>query len=174
MPRTISGRFFRGFVRCAYLTLSVGSCASVMNHAAEPLALRIYSVQDTVPLVRRGTDLAFLTFNAVVKNNDRRVLFVNGCMPPAQREIDHVWYTVFWVQCAYGGYIRVNPSDSTILYIRESGYNAPGFAPTLSPRLGAGRYRLVLDIGYGDESGEMVPNSPGSLSSEPFIVRDST
>jgi hypothetical protein len=140
MPRTISGRFFRGFVRCAYLTLSVGSCASVMHRTREPLALRIYSVRDTVPLVRQGADLAFLTFTAVVKNNVRRVLFVGGCMPPAQREIDHVWYTVFWSQCAgTGNYTRVNPGDSTILYIRERGYNAPGFRvePKSSPWAGA-------------------------------------
>jgi hypothetical protein len=175
MLATKSARLFRAFVRCAFLTLSVGSCASVTQPPAEPLASRIYSMQDTVPLVRRGAEFASLDFNAVVKNNDRRVLFVGGCMSPAQREIDHVWYTVFWSQCVgTGNYTRVNPGDSTILYIRERGYNYPGFENTLSPRLGPGRYRLLVEIGYGDESGEMVSNSPGSKISEPFVVRDST
>lgn len=161
------------FVEWGFLILTFCGCASTGPLAPDPIAVRIHALEDTVRLVR-GTNSASLDFNAVVKDNDRRVLLVDGCMPPAQRQIDSVWRTVFWSECALGDYIRVNPGDSTILNIHERGYNVAGFEMTLSPLLGSGRYRLLVTIGYADKLGNLVSDSPATIGSEPLVVRDST
>lgn len=146
----------------------IGGCAT---HTPS-LAVAIRPLQDTVALQRNREATSF-SVTAVVRNRDARVVYVSGCGPAAQREIDGTWTIVFSPVCVGPSSWTVTPGDSVIIPVTLYGFTTPKTLPRLDPRAGPGRYRLLFSIGLDDPF--LSPTSPPyaeQVVSSTFILRD--
>ena len=129
-------------------------------------------LEDTV-IMRRTAEGASFRVSGVVKNNSSEPAYLGGsCAPDAQREIDHVWQTIWYPVCVdSSGTRKILPGDSVLLPILIYGSSKPHEEPHLDPRMQPGRYRVRVGIGFlkhpqDDRPLLRIKTSPT------FIVRD--
>jgi hypothetical protein len=152
----------------AYL---VGAWAEGCASSQTPLSVSIRVVEDTV-LLRRHADGAFFGAQALVKNSGSLPVYVFGCGPSAERDIDGTWTTVFSPVCIHGTTWKVPPGDSTVVPVHFSDFTTLNMLPRLDPRAQPGRYRLVFGVTTADPSTGVTPPSSSvwRTASLPFIL----
>jgi hypothetical protein len=152
----------------SFAAFAIGGCAT---HRV-PLAVEVRALQDTVAF-QRNLEATFFSVTAVVQNRDARAVYVSGCGPAAQREIDGTWTTVFSPVCVGSSAWIVMPGDSVNIPVTLYGFTSANMLPKLDPRADSGRYRLVFFIGPTDPAvGATSPPSTQQVTSSPFILRD--
>jgi hypothetical protein len=110
--------------------------------------LNIRTAEDTVMLIRNRSGAAF-NVTVVVKNGSSDPLYLNECGTEAQREIEGRWYTVWSPVCLTSGPLTIIQSGDSVAYpLHASASASPTSFPRLDSRLTAGRYRLLLAVGF--------------------------
>lgn len=150
------------------------ACAS--GRQVPPFAIRV--VPDPVTLDESPQGAGFHA-SALVRNDAARPLYVRQlCGVYPQRQIEGRWVIVWTPVCmSTGGLVTVPPHDSTAIEVDVFGFRAPDWAPRLDPRLTAGRYRLLVALGYdpvGIMGGFTDEWTDDERSSLPFVIRDGT
>jgi hypothetical protein len=168
----------------AALTISAFSaCASARrSDQSEWNRVTIRVVEDSVSLARSSESISF-NVNAAVRNDLPRPVLLNLCGMSAQRDIDDVWYTVWTSSCFESLGFKLIPAGASIT-IPVSVYASvkPDRFPQADPRLTGGRYRLLLELVFAQDSGTpvgptMIPATDDFGSSRPstvFVVADPT
>lgn len=151
-----------------FVAAGAGGCAT---HRA-PLLVAIRVFEDTVAF-RQNSEETSLHVTAIVRNRDSRPVYVVGCFPSAERDIDGTWTTVFIPTCMGQSSWLVGSGDSTMIPITLYGFKTPNMMPKLDPRASPGRYRLIFPVGPTDPfMGPIPPSLIQLTASSPFIVRD--
>lgn len=151
-----------------WLTASAGDCPGTHS----PLSLRIRVVGDTVRL-RRFPEGVSLDANVIVRNRESHPVYIVGCWPSAERDIDGTWTEVFRPACLQGRTLELAPADSAFIPVSLQGFTATNMLPRLDPRAEPGRYRLVFWASAASpdpSTGIASPSSAKRVTSEPFIV----
>lgn len=153
------------------VALLVGAWADGCASSQVPLSVSIRVVEDTV-LLRRNADGAFFNAQALVKNWGSLPVYLFGCGPSAERDIDGAWTTVFSPACIQGTTWKVTPGDSTVFPVYLYGFTTLHMLPRLDPRAEPGRYRLVFRVTTTDPSTGVTPppSSVQRTASLPFIL----
>ncbi len=149
-------------------TVSDNSCA----HRDQLLSLSIRVDADTIRL-KRFPEGAALEARALVHNNESRPVYLVGCWPSAERDINGAWTQVFSPVCIDAVTRTLAPGDSTLIPIALYGFTATNMLPRLDPRAEPGRYRLVFWVTTAAPDPSTNLTSPGStrrIESAPFIV----
>src|SRR5665647_572960 len=144
MPKPISRAFMLGRNRISFfrtLLLVIGGVAACARYTA-PALVAIRVVGDTAVLKSNPQGASFQA-QAVVHNLGVRTIYVVGCGPSAEREINGEWTSVFSVACIGGPTLVAAPGDSAVIPVTLYGYTG-GSLPRLDPRATPGRYRLVF------------------------------
>ena len=152
------------------LLLSLFLIGTACATAPSPPSYEIYVLQDTVSLRRDGGDASF-DVTVVVKNADRRDLYIDTCDPAAERQVRSSWYVVFLPACLGGNSGRLKPGDSVVRKIVErriASNNDPN--PEF---VGSGSYRLIFPGAYYGKDGTEAWSPAGSVVSRSFFVKDS-
>jgi hypothetical protein len=151
----------RGLVIVAAICMG---CAS----SNQSLSVAIRASRDSVPLVTNTQGVSF-SVPAIVRNNEARAVFVTGCGPAAEREIDGKWVVVFSPVCMQGLAVQVSAGDSAVIPVTLYGYSAAGLLPRLDPRAQPGNYRLIFDVSTMD-NGSTSPAGSQRIASAPFFI----
>jgi hypothetical protein len=152
---------------------NLSSCASVSRtDRAELNHVSFRVVEDSVRLRRSSKFIAF-DVHAIVRNDTRRTLLVGAYNIAAQRQIDSAWQTV-WVNNCVGcpGYQSIPAGGSITIPVRVLASLTPDTDPRADPRLTHGRYRLLLEVAFGQDTSSqrirMVPGPPLKLEFHDF------
>ena len=171
-------------VGVASLTLSaLGACVSAGGpDRSEWNRVTIRVVEDSVSLARSSESISF-NVDAAIRNDLRRPVLMNLCGISAQREIDDAWYTVWSSNCLTSLGFQLIPAGASItIPVGVYASVKPDRFPQADPRLTQGRYRLLLDLVFAQDSGTTVgpttiPATDVSGSRRPstvFVVVDLT
>ena len=142
-------------------------CASTSEFAP----MRIVIEQHTTNLART-TETQSFSVNAAIFNDGPKPLYLAGCGPEAQRQIDNQWHTIWSPICVGSpGMTQVAPGDSLKFPVVVLAYTKPNMEPALDPRFQAGLYRLRFALG---ENGSSIigPNALRLHPSSEFTVVD--
>ena len=132
----------------------------------------VRAVDDTVTWQNRQNYRAF-TVNVRFHNATERPVYRHWCRAEIQRLINDSWQTVQNTICTAGNptYHVVAPRDSAAHQVNV--YSFPDSAhPHGDRRVVAGVYRLVFEMGYRDDSGQLQTVAAASRTTQPFVVRD--
>ena len=123
--------------------------------------------------MRRTAEGASFKVTGIVKNNSTEPAYLAGsCAPDAQREIDHVWQTIWYPVCVgSSGARKIAPGDSVLIPIFVYGSSKPHEEPHLDPRMQPGRYRVRIGLGFLAHPQDETPVLRIKASSI-FVVRD--
>lgn len=137
--------------------------------------LNIRTAEDTVILMRNASGATF-NVTAVVRNDSSRPLYWIECGTEPQRQIEGRWYTVWSSVCLTSWPPTViPPGDSASFPLRASAFKSPTSFPRLDPRLVAGRYRLLLAVGfYKGPNMALVPLPADHRVSSTFMMKEAT
>lgn len=123
-------------------------------------------------MLQRNPMATSFTVTAIARNTDSRPLLVARCGMEAQREIDGTWITLFTPACASLALIPLAPGDSIVVPIDVIGYvPALNRYPVLNPRMGPGRYRVLLGVYLADPENSSRLIASQAQASTPFIVK---
>ncbi len=151
------------------LACSLASGCGSNSHSS-PLQMAIRTAEDTV-LLQRSLNASYFIVTAIVRNDDSRLLKVELCDIEAQRDVDGTWTTVFRPTCLTSGITPLASGDSVVVPVNVVGYTAPNIYPPLDPRMGPGRYRLLLGIALRDSQAPTASSIGRAQPSTPFIVK---
>lgn len=153
-------------------SVASGSVGCAATTALNSFTIRI--VEDTVRLTRSPQGASFHV-TAVIRNDADRLLYWSLCAPYAQREISGSWQTVWVPVCLEAGTApSIAPGDSATVPVRASAFTSPTTFPRLDPRMSAGQYRLVFDVGFDINSSGAVTSLPVERrASSTFVVVES-
>lgn len=154
--------------------LLVAMWAAACASSQSPLAIRIRVVEDTV-LLQRNAEGASFDARAVVNNRGSIPLYLVGCGPSAERDINGAWTAVFNPVCLDGGTSwMAAPRDSTVVPVTLYGFTSENHLPRLDPLAEPGRYRLVFYVATRRDpsTGLTSPSSAQRIASSPFVLRD--
>lgn len=150
------------------------ACASQPNWHAVSIRVK----EDTVAL-RRQPEGVSLRMTAIIRNGTPQPLYYDSgqCDPAVQREIEHVWVTVWTPVCPMTTmFSQIAPGDSAIVPIRAFGSSIPNSGQPLDPRMGPGWYRVTFSVGFANPNETRHANHAWSTfqsrASSPFIVKD--
>ncbi len=149
----------------SFLTVGCGS-----NSKSSPLHLVVRTVEDTVVL-QQSSSASYFKVTAIARNADSRLLHVGLCGVDAQRDIDGTWTTVFTPTCTSSGITPLASGDSVVVPVSVIGYTAPNIYPPLDPRMGPGRYRLLVGVFLGDPQTPTAKFVGQAQPSTAFIVK---
>jgi hypothetical protein len=112
--------------------------------------------------------------NVAVLNEGPNTMYLGGCGPEAQRQINNQWSTVWSPICVGSlGRTAIAAGDSLKFPVVVYGFRQPNREPALDARVQAGKYRLRFGLATGGAQG----TDPGELIFRPsttFTVVDTT
>ena len=150
-------------------SVASGSVSCATSTGLNSFTIRI--VEDTVRLARSPQGASF-DVTAVIRNDAARPLYWSSCAPYAQRQISGSWQTVWVPVCLEGGPASsIAPGEAATVPVRASAFTSPTTFPRLDPRMSAGQYRLVFDVGFDINSSGAVTSLPlERRASSTFVV----
>ncbi|MBC7788359.1 MAG: hypothetical protein H7Z74_00320 [Anaerolineae bacterium] len=157
-------------------TLRIVVAASMLSCATYPpqATLLTITTREESVVFQRSSEVTSFEVTAVLRNDDARTLYVDSCFGETQREIDGVWTTVYLPFCLGATDMTIKPGDSVVLPITVRAFTTtPPTQPTLDPRMGAGRYRLLFGVDLKDpKQGPTDLNERIAVPSSTFMVID--
>lgn len=160
--------------RLALLTSSVWvmlSCAT--SASAESVVIRL---QPDVVSLRHEPDAVALDLRVQIRNGSPQPLFVATgiCGVELQRQVDGAWQTVWIPACGLGANPpqRLASGDSVGTSFTARGFTDANAFPKYDPRMIAGRYRVVMRLGFHANSDGVIDQLllVDERASEPFAV----
>jgi hypothetical protein len=148
----------------------VVSCAT--SRSAESVSIRL---QPDVVALRREPDAVALDLHAQIRNRSAQELYVapSLCGVELQRQLEGAWQTVWIPACAPVAYPpqRVAAGDSVSSSFTARAFTNDHTFPKYDPRMGPGRYRVVMRLGFRTNSTGSIDQLPvDARASEPFVV----
>ena len=161
------------------IALAVLVCSCARNRVDNDLRGAVVRIEpDSVPL-ERTAGVTRITVNVIIRNDRATPLYLFGCGPELQQEMNGRWQTVWSPVCISAGSSAMAPGDSSKFTFKAARFAQLAFEPQLDPRATAGKYRLLLGGIYSGPTNYGVvyrgPAPPparqlGTLMSPVFIV----
>lgn len=150
-------------------TIGAIACAS----GTPPLLVAIRTSPDSVRLSINPEGASF-SLSAIVRNDNVRPVYITGCNPAAERDINGVWKTVFSPACLADQHWQIPAGDTLVIPVLLYGYTADGMFPQLDVPATSGTYRLVFSVSLGDARSDGTaltsPGPPRRVVSSPFVL----
>jgi hypothetical protein len=160
----------RLFVYPILLGLLAGGGASCASSFAR-LPVKIRLLEDTVHLRRYPEGMSFEA-RAIVANRGSRTLYVVGCGPSAERDINGTWTPVFTPTCIHEMLQLAEANDSIIIPVKLFGFTASKKLPRLDRHAEPGRYRIIFYVTATPPSPSRPASSVRPIASMPFVLQN--
>ena len=150
--------------------------ACAISKSRKSTVIRV--VSDPVEM-RRDSSAVSLRATVLIRNDGRRPLFFsrNACGAELQRSVDNGWQTVWMPACTLVIVppLRIAPGDSVTTTFNAVAFTTNNAFPRYDPRMTAGRYRLLLPLGFKVDSRGIADRlDPDQRASDAFVVSETS